>query len=156
MSEEYRELLQKLEVESQITYDKAVMTLSGGALAISFAFVKDFTPIDGAQGIIILLTAWTLWGLSLAAVLTSHHLSALALRYAINTEDDETQEKTSNRYDTATAILNAVSGAFFVLDVICLVTFVYLNMENENVERKEPKTTTTGLAPPYQSRDSSA
>lgn len=155
MSEEYRELLQKLEVESQITYDKAVMTLSGGALAISFAFVKDFTPIDGAQDIIILLTAWTLWGLSLAAVLASHYLSTLALRHAINAMDDGAQEKKPNQYDAATAMLNAASGAFFILGVICLVTFVCLNMEDTNVERKEPTATTAGLPPPNQSRNSS-
>ena len=37
----YRETLQRLAGSSQSEHDKAVMTLSGGALGISFAFLKD-------------------------------------------------------------------------------------------------------------------
>ena len=38
---QYRDNLQKIEGEMQSEYDKAVMTLSGGAIGISFAFIKD-------------------------------------------------------------------------------------------------------------------
>lgn len=41
LANEYRQTLINLEQQMQSTYDKAVMTLSGGALGISLAFLKD-------------------------------------------------------------------------------------------------------------------
>lgn len=47
----YRDLLQDLSVKSQEQYDKTVITLSTGALGLSFAFIKDVVDIKTASNI---------------------------------------------------------------------------------------------------------
>lgn len=133
MTEEYRELLQRLENESQQSYDKAVMTLSGGALAVSFAFVKDFVPLEGANSLLFLIAAWIAWGLSLAATLLSHFFSTYALRSMIKAEDSGEREPSPGWLDSVTGALNFISGALFVTGVLLLAFFVYFNIGISNV-----------------------
>src|SRR2546421_8179300 len=81
--EDYRKHLLISEQKAQEDFDKAVMTLSGGGLGISFAFIgnviKDKQMIDGP----LLFYAWWSWGFSLAFVLISYYLSVIALRRAL-------------------------------------------------------------------------
>jgi len=79
----HRELWAELrlrEQANQAAYDKAVMTLSGGALAISVAVVKDFFGGQAAAWSCTLLLAWIAWALSLTSILFSFHFSVLAQR----------------------------------------------------------------------------
>ncbi|WP_134984071.1 hypothetical protein [Xanthomonas axonopodis] len=53
---EYRQWLVVAEQKAQEDYDKTVLTLSGGALGISFAFVKDIVgqnPIQNSSWLLI-------------------------------------------------------------------------------------------------------
>src|SRR5579862_5851295 len=62
------DLLSKLERQSQTSYDRAILALSGGALGVTIAFVKDMihgTPRAGG----LLFASWVCWALSLACVL---------------------------------------------------------------------------------------
>ena len=113
------------------------MSLSGGALGISFAFVKDFTPLETAVYISLLVGSWVVWGFSLAAVLLSHFFSVLALRSQISSEDSNREEKKSNRFDAITSILNISSGALFLLGVLLLSGFVYINLGKSHVQNEE-------------------
>lgn len=54
----YRDLLQELSVKSQEQYDKTVITLSTGALGLSFAFIKDVVDINVASSINFLTGSW--------------------------------------------------------------------------------------------------
>src|SRR4051812_17758561 len=76
---QYRDLIEKGAQKSQSDYDKAVLTLSGGALGVSIAFVKDIVGKD-AHHSYYLTAAWLLWGVSCAAVLLSYYSSAVAHR----------------------------------------------------------------------------
>lgn len=122
----YRDMLQKLEQESQNSYDKAVLTLSGGALGISFAFIKDVVGTKPITNQAYLLTAWILWGISILSILFSFYFSNLALRKAVDQLDKGDQP--SNWYDTITAVLNVAGGVLFLLGVIFIVVFVSFNV----------------------------
>lgn len=76
----YRDLLQELSVKSQEQYDKTVITLSTGALGLSFAFIKDVVDIKIASNINFLTGAWICFTLSVLSVL----LSFLASKYALD------------------------------------------------------------------------
>ena len=133
----YRKLLVANEQKSQEDYDKTLISLSGGALGISFAFIENFL---GNQQIInegYLLAAWILWGFSLFSTLTSFYVSRQALRKAINQVDQAITQADTERiysqtpggfYSTLTAILNALGGIFFVSGVVSLVIFVARNI----------------------------
>lgn len=84
---EYRKELSSLEHASQEKYDQAVMTLSGGALGISIAFVKDLVDLEHIVWLPCLWLAWLSWGFSVTSVLASFFFSQRALREAINQVD---------------------------------------------------------------------
>ena len=59
---EYRSHLILAEQKAQEDYDKTVVFLSGGALGISFAFVKDFIGTGPMVSQNWLIWAWICWG----------------------------------------------------------------------------------------------
>ena len=126
---DYRETLVKLEQEAHVDYDKAVMTLSGGALGISFAFFKGISERLPANEAGLLVWAWVAWGVSLAAILCSFYTSQLAIKRAIKQVDrGENPSHFGGWCDRATSILNALGGALFLVGVGCAIVFVHHNL----------------------------
>ncbi|MBU0586612.1 hypothetical protein KJ780_03800, partial [Candidatus Micrarchaeota archaeon] len=127
----YRRTLETLKQESQRSYDKAVLSLSGGALGISFAFISKF--IGDSQVVCPgwLLTAWISWGISITSILFSFYFSNIALRKAINQVDSGTiqSERPGGLFDKVTATLNAFGGILFLIGVFSIIIFVSANME---------------------------
>ena len=128
--QDYRQTLQELEQQAQQSYDKTVLTLSGGALGVSFAFVSDIIGSSSALWTAWLVIAWISWGLSVTAVLFSFFFSHLALRKAVDQIDAESihQERPGGSFDLVTAILNATGGGLFLVGVISMVIFATRNM----------------------------
>jgi hypothetical protein len=121
----YRSELAQLEQKSQDTYDKAILTLSGGALGISMAVVKDY--LDRKSGTRSLLVgAWLSWALSLAAILFSFESSRSSLRKALARLDAgaRTLQELRSLSTKLTSALNWVAGVLFVVGVILFAAFV--------------------------------
>jgi len=127
--EEVRTLLSTLERDSQNSYDKAILTLSGGALGVTISFVKNVIG-NMPKGTVFMFASWVCWGLSLACVLFSFYASNLALRRAVIQLDNETieDEQPGGAFDTITAVLNAASGCFFLAGTFLFVYFGYKNI----------------------------
>jgi len=123
----YRDLLQELSVKSQEQYDKTVITLSTGALGLSFAFIKDVVDIKVASNINFLTGAWICFTLSVLSVLLSFTASKYALDQAIIAEDNN-EEIQINRADLITTILNWLSSIFFIIGLVFIIVFVKLNL----------------------------
>src|SRR5690349_7897798 len=122
-NDEFRALLQNLEADEQRSFDTTVITLSGGALGLSFAFIKDFVPLGAACHVWLLLGAWLSWAVGISVILTSHLIAARALRERINELDGKASEGTSDRWDRWTGRFNWTGGVSFVFGVILLVIF---------------------------------
>lgn len=144
---EYRRWLVAAEQKSQEDFDKTVLTLSGGALGISFVFLKD---VIGPQPIVLssfLLAAWLTWAFSTFSVLTSFYLSHLALRSAIGQVDDGTIHKQTpgGVFARLTAILNATGAVLFLVGVCCITVFAGANLSTKGAtnDRKEATITST-------------
>ena len=120
---------------SQREYDKTVLALSGGALAVSFAFLKDILGTAPVSHTIVLLCSWLCWGASLAFLLGSHYASHLVLRKAIRQIDTKKiyVERQGGWFDIVLPVFNALSGLLFLAGVILLSLFVWFNLENLNV-----------------------
>lgn len=128
--ETYRALLTEIEQKSQEDYDKAVFALSGGALGVSFAFVKDIVGEVPIQHPNWLLAAWIFWGLSVSCVLFSFFFSQMALRKAINQFDKgeiRKVERPGGWFDIATAALNVAGGVLFLAGIISMTVFASHN-----------------------------
>ncbi len=74
----YRNHLVLAEQKSQDDFDKTVLSLSGGALGISFAFVKDMIGENPIVHPTWLWLSWVIWAFSSLAVLASFFMSHLA------------------------------------------------------------------------------
>ncbi|MBI5962575.1 MAG: hypothetical protein HY863_03800 [Chloroflexi bacterium] len=127
---EYRNQLVILEQKAQEDFDKTVLSLSSGALGVSFAFLKDV--IGSAPVSVWLLTiAWGSWALSSTSVLVSYYMSHKALRTAIEQVDANKirQEKPGRWFDKITGSLNFLGLILFVAGLVFMIWFVKLNLE---------------------------
>ena len=130
----YRESLETLKQNSQESYDKTVLTLSAGALGVSFAFVRDIVGIWPAQTPGWLFAAWVFWGISVTSVLFSFLCSQKALQKAIKRVDAGKMynKNIGGHLNKATILLNYTAGLCFLLGVITMIVFVAHNMEGQN------------------------
>lgn len=126
----YRSSLEKLEQQVQSDYGKAVMTLSGGALALSVTFIKDILGTKPMVEQWTLLGAWICWIASIAAVLGGFFFSQRALRKAIAQVDERTiyLHKPGGVSDLITEVLNCASGFCFIAGLGFHIYFVSKNM----------------------------
>ncbi|MCP4975082.1 MAG: hypothetical protein GY931_02890 [Maribacter sp.] len=125
----YRNLLQEAEQKIGEGYDKTLIALSGGALAISVTFIKE---IVGSSKIIekaFLGLAWGSWALSLTSLLFAFYFGSLAYRYAIKALDQDRLDNTNpgGLFSTLTRWLNAIGGISFLVGVAAFLYFSYKN-----------------------------
>lgn len=126
----YRSLLLNIEQKMQSDFDKAVMTLSGGALGISFTFLKEVVKATAIKSSGWLLCAWILWGASISCVLFSYFSSSLAMRKAISQTDEEKiyVEAEGGFFNKVTYVLNPAGGILFLLGIVAIALFMRWNM----------------------------
>lgn len=144
---EYRQHLVLAGQKSQDDYDKTTIALSGGALGISFAFLKDYLSDGPIKNACLLLLSWASWGFSVAVVLASFYFSHLALRETIKQVDEGRikHEKPGGVYSTITAGLNLFAGFLFLIGVVFMIFFVSANLSNRRVDNgkdAQPSVTT--------------
>lgn len=119
---------------SFIQFDKAILTLSGGGLALSLTFVDNVIPTFGSDYIGSLVAAWILFALSVTATLISFRSSQsdfdrkLELLDKFDGEDNDKVLDEPNRPAKITMLLNDVSALAFVSAVLLLIFFVSINV----------------------------
>jgi hypothetical protein len=128
--EEYRKHLVLAEQKAQEDYDKTILSLSGGALGISFAFIDKMIGTGPVIQPGLLFLAWVSWGTSVIVVLASFFFSQLALRQAIRQVDTEQIyiKRPGGFYSITIDICNGVGGFLFFAGVILIIIFVHKNL----------------------------
>ena len=130
---EYREMLIAQSAEMQAQFDKNVLALSGGAIAVSFVFLdkaKIALGIDHFNFQSLLLWAWACWGISILAVLISFFTSSLALAKAADFVDQQTifMKWSKGLWNKLTKFLNPTAMILFAIGVIFLICFIKINL----------------------------
>lgn len=125
---DYRNLLISLITKSEESYDKAVLTLSGGALGISFAFLNGIIETRPIISPKLLVSSWFLWSISVVFILSSFFSSGKSLRSTVAKLDSGQQECIKGLWTTVTFVLNVLSGLLFIAGVIVFSLFVYKNV----------------------------
>jgi hypothetical protein len=125
----YRDFLMKADHQASLNYDKAVMTLSGGALGISMTFLKDIVPSPLPETKFLLYISWISMAVSLASILVSYLFSMASLRNAIRQVDDGTIYTKKARGFSArfTAFLRVLASVGFLVGVIGFICFALSN-----------------------------
>jgi TRAP-type C4-dicarboxylate transport system permease small subunit len=122
---DYRDHLVGAHHTASQDFDKAIMTLSGGALGLSITFVHDIAPHPTNK--ILLSLAWLLFSISLLLILVSFLSSQAAVLAMIKTLD-EPKSPSKKVSAFVTACLNWAAAATLVSGVLCLVLFALYNL----------------------------
>jgi hypothetical protein len=114
---------------AQAEYDKLVVTLSGGALGVSFTFLKDVAKKHSLLHTEYLFSSWVCWGLSVACILASLYTGILSLRRAVNQVDSGTiyMQRPGGLFALLTLMLNPIAGFLFIFGLVFIIIFVYMN-----------------------------
>lgn len=121
-----REWLRQADHTASRDFDKAVMTLAAGALAVSIAFVHDVAPSPIHTS--WLGVAWGLFSLSLVLILLSFLMSQHALRREMQVlAGDREDDAPGGWLGRATVGLDRGSAGALVSGVVALVVFALYN-----------------------------
>jgi hypothetical protein len=126
----YLDLLYESEGEAQDNYDKTILTLSSGALGISFAFITDIVGPESITNVGLLISSWICWGISVVAVLMSYFTSNITHRRAIDLfiNGERDHQKLYGIPGIITWYLNGLGGVLFIVGLILIVLFVKINI----------------------------
>jgi hypothetical protein len=109
------------------SFDRALMTLAGGSLGLSIAFVKDIAPHPVAVWAI--QTSWVCMGVALALILLSFAASAEVHRRVIaGLEARRPYEQEPRWVRWGVTWLNVVAAASFVAGAAFLIYFASVNV----------------------------
>jgi hypothetical protein len=142
---EYRNELIKSENDIQSDYDKAVMTLSGGALGITIPFLKDLIIQNTTHHEFYILLAWFFWVISIISIFSSLYTSQLSFSNATKIIDSSLHNNYINNNELIVSIiykeindssfckitkyLNFISGISFIIGVIFIGYYLFLTIK---------------------------
>lgn len=141
---EYRQGLIDTQRKLNESYDKLLVTLSGGALALSIAFLKD---VIGSNEIVhpnLLLIAWAFFVISLASILGEILFGIQAHKRAVEQVDDKTirKEKVGGKSSSWTTRFHWTAAASLIAGLIFISAFAFFNLGASNVEESANTETT--------------
>jgi hypothetical protein len=127
---DYRETLEERYAEMSASYDSNLIKLSGGALAVSFAFIKDVVPEPEPSTFSYVWYGWLCFALSLAAALFALLCSQYAVRRAIAQIDDGSIRSSTpgGKLAIATHVLTISGAVLFLAGVVLLAQFARVNL----------------------------
>jgi len=127
---EYRDELERAYSNACDNYDKALLSLSGGALGISMAFIKNIIRDRPVQSIGLLLSAWSSWAASLLFVIASFYFSRRAIEQVIDmlAEKRTWKGRPGGVLAQITESCAILSGVAFLLGVVLMICFVAINL----------------------------
>lgn len=130
----YKDWLRETEQKLSEHFDKTMLTITGGALALSITFVKDIIGDGKMLSGWLLITSWVSLTICLIIILWSFHLGLKAYRKAQEQVDEGVieEETPGGFFSKLLNILNFLSISLLSLGLISLLSFSYINLSKEN------------------------
>ncbi|MFQ5796168.1 MAG: hypothetical protein ACE5JP_14120 [Candidatus Bipolaricaulia bacterium] len=127
-----RKLLIDAEREALRSFDKAILTLSAGALGLSITFIRQLAPEPQVETLRLLAIAWIAFGLSLLSTLFSFLTSQSALRRQreILDQDYENEKPNQNYKNWQAKITNILNLASILSFIVGLIFLAWFSIEN--------------------------
>ncbi len=139
----YRDGLVETQRKLNESYDKLIITLSGGSLALSITFLKDIIGSNKINDPIFLLLAWGLFVLSLTAILGEILFGIKAHKKAITQVDDGSihKQKVGGKSSYFSSFAHWLASISLILGLLFISVFAYFNIGDNN-GREEASTKT--------------
>lgn len=139
--------IRKRQVSSSENFDKSVLTLSSGGLAVSLGFLKDFLPIDQSVWSWTLYASWSALTMATVVTMLSFLASAKAQEFQQETGQayylrQDASKLGLNPWDRVVIWMNRVAGLGFISGVILTTLFVSINLERANAMKSFRQGTT--------------
>jgi hypothetical protein len=130
---EERRLLIEAELSQSSAFDKYLLVLSSGALALSLTFVREVAPFPKASTYPFLVLAWFTFAFAIGSTLTSLLLSQKALQqqreiYAQAVRDNDWPPTQHTLLSCWVGRLNWLSLGSFVTGAFLLSIFATVNL----------------------------
>ena len=127
---QYREELVQADRDASKNFDRLLLTLSSGGLAVSVSFIRQVVPHPSKITVIWLEWGWFSLVVTLIAALLSAITSQLALRRAMKQTDAGVirKELPGAEWTMLTKILSYLGALACVVGVSCIVRFAILNL----------------------------
>jgi hypothetical protein len=130
-----RKSLNDARKETSHLFDKSILTLAAGALALSLTFIKDISPAPKPETLWLLLISWGLFIASILSTLISFFASQRACSIQIEILENDyfpengqmSADKKDNPYNKYTQWLNTISITSFTCGVLFLILFSSAN-----------------------------
>lgn len=132
-NEQKRQIWTDIQADSG-EYDRNLLTLSSGTLALSLAFIKDVVELKRAVHPWVLFCSWFAFAASILITLVSFRLSIAAqeeqLEYARQyyLEGNEKAFSRQSWYSKALTVCTYVSGAAFFAGLVLTIIFAVINV----------------------------
>ena len=127
-----RKLLVEGEKSTSASFDRYILTLSGGALALTMVFIRDIAPNPLASSRLYLFTSWIAFGAAIIMMLASMLTSQSAFRKQRDiigmSHGSQVQDDPRNQWAWATNILNILSMVAFGVGVVFIAIFIAFNL----------------------------
>jgi hypothetical protein len=127
---EYRKLLEQCETEATSDFDKTTVTLSGGALGLAIAFLKEVPPNTPQWAFHVFAGAMVALVISVLGVLLSLMASRKSMRYELQCVDGRRVkpegEEAGGPWRRATETVNWIALSGCVLGIGALAFFLVM------------------------------
>ena len=126
-----RQTLNLALIEQSKAFDKAILTLSGGALGLSLIFIKDIVVNPMPWTKLLLGGSWAAFSLAILLMLVSMLISQKAIRLHLDNLEElraGTSVIEQNKSAKYTGIINVVSILSFLVGVLLLASFSWQNL----------------------------
>jgi len=145
---------------SQEAFDKALLTLSAGALGVSLAFIKDVAPLSTAICLNFLFWSWGLLCGSIVLMLFSFIASHQAFEHQTKITHSEyfADEKRPRFWAHVTRCATYLAGGCFVVALILTLVFAVQNVKHTSaIIKTNQKDSVVGIGravdPPSQNQN---
>ena len=141
---DYRNKLMDIEQRIAEQFDKTILTIASGALAISLAFIKNVIVNGSMQKGWLLVISWACLTACLIFILISFYFGLLAYRKAQEQVDNQTikNETPGGYYSNILKTCNMLGIILLCVGLITLLTFAYYNLSKEIINGKKTCTET--------------
>ena len=127
-------------------FDRAILTLSAGALGLSLAFIKDIVSLNVAIHLFLLFGSWVFFGFSILFTLASFvasqkafkHSQNIAYRYYMEHKHEVLKQRSVPAL--ATRYLTYAAGASFLFGLVMTLVFTTVNVNNLSAILETTKT----------------
>ncbi len=132
--QDYRKFLEQCETEATSDFDKTTVALSGGALGIAMAFLKDVPATTPKWAFDVFAVSMVTLVVSLLGVLLSLMASRKSMRYELQCIDGKREkpdgEEAGGWWRSATETFNWIALTFCVIGIAALSWFLVIVMRS--------------------------